>query len=39
MRKVFNVVAGVLTVLAAITASTASFLFIYQPKVPKSLSK
>ncbi|MCX7749093.1 MAG: cyclic lactone autoinducer peptide [Clostridia bacterium] len=39
MKKVFDIVATIVTALAVLTASTACWCFWYQPKVPKSLSK
>lgn len=37
--KLFKGVAIIVTFLALIGASTASFIFTYQPKTPKSLIK
>lgn len=39
MKKLFSVVASVVTVLAIVAASTASAWVLYQPKAPKSLTK
>lgn len=37
LRKVFNGIAAVVTLLAVATAGAACYWFLYQPRVPKSL--
>lgn len=39
MKKILGVVATAVTMLAAVAASSASILWLYQPKAPKSLTK
>jgi len=39
MKKVFEVITIFLTILAIFSASTASWVFFYQPKAPKSINK
>ncbi len=36
-KKILNVLATVLKVVSIVSASTACWIFLYQPKVPKSL--
>ncbi len=37
--KVLGIVSAVLLVVASLASSTASFMFMYQPRAPKSLQK
>lgn len=39
MKKVFEAIAVILTVLAAFSVSSASWIFFYQAKIPKSVYK
>jgi len=36
-KKLLNIFAMLLTVLSIVSTSTACWIFLYQPKVPKSL--
>ena len=37
MKKVYGIIAAVSTIVAALLASSACFIFTYQPEEPKSL--
>ncbi|AEV66782.1 cyclic lactone autoinducer peptide [Acetivibrio clariflavus] len=39
MKKFFEAVAAILTTLALFSASTASWVFFYQPVAPKSIHR
>ncbi|MFZ5986422.1 MAG: cyclic lactone autoinducer peptide [Bacillota bacterium] len=39
LKRIFDVLAAILTVLAIATASSACWIFFYQPRTPKSLLK
>lgn len=39
MKKIFSVVATIISLVALVQASSASFLFWHQPKTPKTLRK
>lgn len=38
-KRIFDVVAFVVTILAVFSVSTASWFYLYQPKAPKCLTK
>ncbi|NLI57006.1 MAG: cyclic lactone autoinducer peptide [Clostridium sp.] len=38
-KKLLDIFAMLLTVISIISAATACWIFLYQPKIPKSLMK
>lgn len=38
-KRILGLVTAIVTIVAAFTVSSACILFLYQPKVPKSLMK